>query len=355
MSRYETSRLAFIDSLRLIAALLVVFQHLAERHRESSVSIIVELGPGIMGVVLFFLVSGYVIPFSVRAGLDIPSFLVRRLCRIYPLFLVAVAVVAIGGWTGWLENWSSLRDATPIRWAANLLLVQDFVHQPAILGVSWTLIIELIWYALFAGSLRFFGERSAQILSIFVPVSLVLLAFASLAIDSRIPLGRPAMIYAAVLGYQVFRFHTGLTSARSLMANVGVFLVVTSFTNWVAFGAFRHPHITLYQALGPWTLAPILFLVMVLPKRVREMRLFSRGWVPLTGAVSYSIYLLHPIANAAAEQYAPPEGQVAVALILTLIMSTIGYNFVEKPGISLGRVIAKKVANQSHNHVAALS
>jgi peptidoglycan/LPS O-acetylase OafA/YrhL len=255
MSRYETSRLAFIDSLRLIAALLVVFQHLAERHRESSVSIIVELGPGIMGVVLFFLVSGYVIPFSVRAGLDIPSFLVRRLCRIYPLFLVAVAVVAIGGWTGWLENWSSLRDATPIRWAANLLLVQDFVHQPAILGVSWTLIIELIWYALFAGSLRFFGERSAQILSIFVPVSLVLLAFASLAIDSRIPLGRPAMIYAAVLGYQVFRFHTGLTSARSLMANVGVFLVVTSFTNWVAFGAFRHPHVTLYQALGPWTLA----------------------------------------------------------------------------------------------------
>ncbi len=355
MSRYDTSRLAFIDSLRLIAALLVVFQHLAERHRESSVSVIVELGPGIMGVVLFFLVSGFVIPFSVRAGLDIPSFLIRRLCRIYPLFLVAVACVAIGGWTGWLNNWSPLQVASPMQWVANLMLVQDFVHQPAILGVSWTLIIELIWYALFAGSLRFFGERSAQILSIFVPVSLLILAVASLVTDSRIPLGRPAMIYAAVLGYQVFRFHTGLISVRSLLLNVGVFLVVTSFTNWVAFGAFKHPHVTLYQALGPWTLAPILFLFLVLPKRVREMRLLSRGWIPLTGAVSYSIYLLHPIANAAAEQYAPPEGQVAMALVLTLIMSAIGYHFVEKPGISLGRRFAKKIASQSHSRVAALS
>jgi peptidoglycan/LPS O-acetylase OafA/YrhL len=212
MSRPEDSRLAFVDSLRLFAAMLVVFQHLAERHRTPAVSTLVEFGPGVMGMVLFFLVSGYVIPFSVRSGLDVRAFLIRRLCRIYPLFLAAIMLVA--------------------------------------------------------------------------------------------------------------------------------------------FCAFRHPQITLAQVLGPWTIAPALFFAVILPNKVRGLTLPNRGWIPVIGSVSYSIYLLHPIANAAAEQYARTGMQVGVALTLTLILSIAGYHLVEKPGIAIGRRLAARVASRSLNQAA---
>ncbi|WP_373475825.1 acyltransferase family protein [Sphingorhabdus sp.] len=339
MSSIESSRLAFVDTLRLFAAVLVVFQHLAERHPTVTTRPLVELGPGVMGVVLFFLISGYVIPFSVRKGLDPAAFIIRRICRIYPLFLAALCVVAIGGWTGLLDQWAYLADTGLWRWTANILLIQDFVGVPAILGVSWTLIIELIWYALFAFAILAFKERAADVLALVFPAILLGLGLISLWLDTRIPLGRPAMIYAAILGYQVYQFHTGKLSRTRLYGALGVFLGVSWFTNYVAFGIFTHPHITLSQALGPWTIAPLLFFAITLTDRLRTSGFINSGILPLAGTISYSIYLLHPIANAAADQYFAEMFQVPVALALTLILSVLGYRLVERPGIELGRYL----------------
>jgi peptidoglycan/LPS O-acetylase OafA/YrhL len=342
MSITDSSRLAFVDTLRLFAASLVVFQHLAERYPASSTQSLVGLGPGVMGVVLFFLISGYVIPFSVRGGLDLRSFMIRRLCRIYPLFLVAIALVTIGGSTGLLRQWSFVRDLGGLSWATNLLLVQDFFGVPAILGVSWTLIVELIWYGLFALAILRFGERAASVLAKLMPAGLVVLALISLVIDSRIPLGRPAMIYAAVLGYQCYQYHLGKISGSAMAVGIAVFFGVTWFTNIVAFGVFAHPHITLMQALGPWTVAPLLFFVVLIPRQVRTLALFNKGVLPKIGAISYSIYLLHPIANAAAEQYGSVGAQIILALAFTLLLSFLGYRFIELPGIALGRRLSRQ-------------
>jgi peptidoglycan/LPS O-acetylase OafA/YrhL len=344
MSSAESSRLAFVDTLRLVAAGLVVFQHLAERNPASGIKSLLELGPGVMGVVLFFLISGYVIPFSVRSGLDPRAFLIRRLCRIYPLFIVAIGIVAIGGWTGFLNQWAHVRDIGLMSWAANLLLVQDFLGVPAILGVSWTLIIELIWYAVFAAAIYRFGGRAASVLGAALPAALVLLAMISLGLDTRIPLGRPMMIYAAVLGYQVYEYHAGTLSRNALYTAFAVFLGVSWFANIVAYGVFSHPKITLAQALGPWTVAPLLFLLVLLPARVRTAAFINKGILPLAGAISYSIYLLHPIANAAADQYMPESAKVPAALTITIILSVIAYRYVELPGIALGRRIVAQLS-----------
>ena len=340
MSTNESSRLAHVDTLRLMAAGLVVFQHLAERHTGPLVKPLVALGPGVMGVVLFFLISGYVIPFSVRRGLDLRGFMIRRLCRIYPLFLAALAIVAATGWSGLLANFSDLRAASPLQCIANLLLVQDFFGVPAILDVSWTLIIELIWYGLFAVTLLLFREKAATLLAIAVPLGLVALGLLSLALDTRIPLARPAMIYAAVLGYQAYCYRSGLLSSRQMGVAVAMFVAVTWLTNFIAFGVFAHPHITLAQAVGPWSVAPALFLLVVLVPGIRDARVLDSGMLPTIGAVSYSIYLLHPIANAAADQYVPDSLMVPVALGLTFVLALAGYHWIERPGIALGRRLA---------------
>ena len=339
MSSAESSRLAFVDTLRLFAAALVVFQHLAEKYPTLSTRWLVKLGPGVMGIVLFFLISGYVIPFSVRKGLDLRAFLMRRLCRIYPLFLTAICVVAVGGWTGLLGQWGFVPEISLWRWAANLLLIQDFVGVPAILGVSWTLIIEMIWYALFALAILAFKERAAVVLAIVMPSILIALGLVSLWLETRIPLGRPAMIYAAILGYQAYQFHAGKLSRNGLMFALGTFLAVSWVTNSIAYGLFTHPSITLAQALGPWTIAPLLFFAILLVNRVRLSPIINSGFLPLAGTISYSIYLLHPIANAAADQYFVAWAKVPAALVLTIILSVVGYNMIERPGINLGRYL----------------
>lgn len=332
----------YIDALRLLAAGLVVFQHIAERHADALTAPLVALAPGVMGVVLFFLVSGFVIPFSVRRGLDPRAFMIRRLFRIYPLFLVAFAIVAIGGWTGLLAQWSDVRTASPARWIGNLLLVQELVGVKPVLGVSWTLIIELSWYALFAATLLRFRDRAACALSVAVPVSLIVLALLSLATDTRIPLARPAMIYAAVLGYQAFLYRDGSLTRRQFLLAAAVFFAVTWFINSISFGHFAHPHITLGQALGPWTIAPLLFLAVVFTSRIRNAPVLTTGLIPAIGAASYSVYLLHPVAIAAAEQHAPAVLAVPIALGLTLAMAWAGYQWVERPGISLGRTLSRR-------------
>ncbi len=349
MSPATPHRLAFVDSLRLLAAGLVVFQHLAERFPAMPGADWVVLGPGVAGVVLFFLISGFVIPFSVERHFHLPTFLTRRIFRIYPLFLVAILIVAIAGLTGLLKQWRYLADASPFNWIANLLLVQDFVGEKAVLGVSWTLIIEMIWYAVFAIMFMWKGSRAGMILAIFLPLGMMCLALASLALEMRIPLGRPGMIYAASLGYLAYLHHVGRLERRLLLASILLFLAVTGFTSYVAFGHFSHPDITLAQAIGPWTIATLAFFGVALSKPLREAGLLTKGWLPLAGAASYSIYLLHPIANAAAQHYVTAPWQVAVALVLTGALAFLGYQLVEKPGIALGRTLSNSLFDRKQH------
>lgn len=333
-------RMAFIDSLRLLAALLVLVQHIFESRAGLAKTWLIPLAPGVAGVAIFFFISGYVIPMAARNGLDVREFLIRRVFRIYPLYLVTLALMALAGATQFVPFLRFISDAPLSLWIPNLLLIAEYVQVRAFLGVSWTLAVELVWYALFAASIVAFGKRAADRLDMFVPMTLVAMALASLAIDTRIPLGRPTMIYAAVVGFQCFRFHTGEIGAAALRRSILVFASVTLACNYVSFGIFTHPNLTLAQAIGPWIVATVVFLGVVLLRPLREARIMNVGLAPALGAMSYSIYLLHPLATYVAEAYLAPALQVSGAVALIFLASWVGYNFVEKPGIRLGRTIA---------------
>lgn len=335
-------RYGFIDSLRLLAAMFVVFQHLFEHRDGFAGTYIAPLGPGVAGVALFFFISGYVIPLSVKGEFSFASFLIRRIFRIYPLFLITLGALVVLGAGGLLPHWAGMIHAGALTWLANLLLVQDFVGAPAFLGVSWTLAIEMIWYMMFGIGILVFRDKAADRLQVLMSVSLVALAVASLGIGHRIPLGRPTMIYAAIVGYQCLRYHLRTISGRRLTISILTFLVVALATNYVAFGIYRHPHITLAQAFGPWALSTAIFLGVALIPALRNAPILNCRWLPALGAMSYSTYLLHPIAISAAELYATAPFRAGVALALTLILSILGYFGVERPGIRIGRLLTTK-------------
>lgn len=338
-SQHDASRLAFIESLRLFAALLVFLQHAIERHRDIAVlDGLTRIGPGLVGVVVFFLVSGYVVPMSVRKGFDPTSFMVRRLFRVYPLLLFTFALLLVAGVSGLLPHWSYVASASPFQWAANLLLLQDYVGARPFLGVTWTLAVEFAWYGLFAVSLWLLGDRAGRVLAIAMPLGMLALAAVSLLLEARIPLGRVAMIYACVLGYQAYLHDTGRLSGRALAVGVGVFLGVTCLTNVVAFGVFRHSHVTLLQVMWPWILGPLLFFAVILHPPLRRARWLNVGWLPAWGAASYSIYIFHPIGLEAGARFASGAvGQMALAVAVTAGLSFVGYRYVELSGVKLGR------------------
>jgi peptidoglycan/LPS O-acetylase OafA/YrhL len=342
MSGNSASRLQFIDSLRLLAAVLVLAQHVLERHREiAGFDAFVHLGPGLIGVIIFFLVSGYVVPMSGRDPFRPVPFMVRRVFRIYPLLLSAFALVFLLGVTGILERWSFMAQAGPAQWAANLMLSWGIFGFQPFLGVAWALVIEFVWYVLFAATYARWGDRAGLVLAAALPAGLLVLTAGSYLSGIRLPLGLANMVYACVLGYLAYLHDRKVISGRLLALNLAGFFVVNWLSSVVAYGVYGHQDVSLGQVLWAWPLGLLAFFGVVLWPRLRTARLLNHGLLPAVGAASYSVYLLHPLGLAAGEQYTNGvAGDIAVVLAISAVLALIGYRYVELPGIALGRRVS---------------
>ena len=148
-----TQRFGYIDAQRGLAALLVIWLHATEFFVQLPTSpagvLLYELSAtidtGRIGVVLFFAISGFVIPSSLRAvghqtTLDaLRVFFIRRVFRLYPAYWISVFGAALLGL--YLMTPFSLQTVL-----LNLTMIQSMFGAPDVLGLYWTLRIELIFY-----------------------------------------------------------------------------------------------------------------------------------------------------------------------------------------------------------------
>ena len=332
MSGNRATRLQFIDSLRLLAATLVLVQHVFEQHREvPGFDAVVHIGPGLIGVIIFFLVSGYVVPMSVRTPFRPLPFMIRRVFRIYPLLLSAFALLVVLGGTGVLARWSYMVHAGPAQWLANLSLLQDYIGARPFLGVAWTLMIEFIWYILFAVTYARWGDRAGSVLAVVMPVALLALTAGSIVTGIRLPLGRFNMLYACVLGYVAYLHDRKVVSGRMLGFNLAGFLAVNWISNAVAFGVFRHANVPLELVLWAWPLGLLAFFGVVLWPRLRTARMLNHGLLPAIGAASYSVYLLHPLGLAAGEQYGRSVGGNIALVLVVMTLAGLALSLWPRP------------------------
>jgi peptidoglycan/LPS O-acetylase OafA/YrhL len=330
-------RVRFLDALRFVAAAAVLMQHSLEFHNATGKVIVDTLSPGVFGVVLFFVVSGFVIPMSAGKKFELRRFAIRRFFRIYPLVLFAFVVVAFAGYSGLLRGFGPAASASLRDWICNLLLIQDYTGVQPLLGVTWTLSLEIAWYALFASALLLLGGRFDSVLAICLPIAMIALAVASLGFGQRLPLARIGMVYAAILGCRAYRRFRGDIGYPRFMLDASIFIIVMVICNVISFGYFRHPNITAMQAIGPWIAAPALFVLVCSIPAIQNSRLLNGTIVGWLGAVSFSTYLLHPFALDFARTYSPQSVSLGLGLLLTLLVSLVGYHLVEVPGQALGR------------------
>ncbi len=155
-SKYS-SRIIFLDYLRIFAFLSVLIGHkfipnLTALVNNPNVHISLKLISeilisfsygGLSGVIVFFMVSGYIITYVIQVDQPI-EFLIKRFFRIYPLYIVAILLeILLGIYYGYIKG-IEFSVIVP-----RLLLIGDFTNTALGLeGVEWTLRVELIFYIL---------------------------------------------------------------------------------------------------------------------------------------------------------------------------------------------------------------
>jgi peptidoglycan/LPS O-acetylase OafA/YrhL len=180
--RFDDDMVLFIDLLRGIAAIMVMFGHALDLSTASTFSwdlhqnppfwclIRSSIGNGVFWVWCFFIISGMCIHQSIARSVETQTFrwrnyIVARLTRIYPLFLLGLVLAYIA----WIlpEDWGDLASRNSHPWpqlAASFLSLQIFTTPFPAFETSWSLSCEMVYYAVWPILLLSFrgnGSRAA--------------------------------------------------------------------------------------------------------------------------------------------------------------------------------------------------
>ena len=345
-------RLPFLDVLRGLAALAVVFEHgfavCIPGYLDWSFRYF-ELGQ--FGVTLFLLISGFIIPVTLERGGSNARFWVNRFFRLFPLYWATIAFFALyylllgGG------------DFYPPRlwhWLANLTMLQEFVRVPHVTAVFWTLTLELGFYAscslLYALGLTrwtwllvWLGQAGLVALGVVYP----------LVFDRRFPGGYAFLILTMFVGTMFYRCTAAQLSRKHLAAMLTVLAPVAMAVSYVCFALYpreRDP-LTFHCVLCIWLAA---YAVFALTLRWRSLPM--PGVLAYFGRISYSIYLVHTWLVRLLPSDWPAIAYLGTLVGGTLALSTLTYHVIESPCIRLGRrLLAKKpVANSPPVEVDAM-
>lgn len=349
--------IVFLEWLRALAAPIVMYSHvvgifLAGRHNHPWLSARLDdflVTPlhlatdfGNVGVVVFFLVSGFIVT---HTGVEetLGAFALKRTMRIYPPLIVAVlltiGVRALGGTV--LETGQS--TATSVGSVLSNITLLNYLLMPQVilLAVAWTLIIEVLFYALLLGALpalrRWPGWTICGELAV---VAVVLLTARSLGENYFLFAVAMSYLPALLLGQSIWALWS-----RRVPSWAGLLLC---FGCWVLYVLADLLKLGRLDDSYNLTLAmcAVLFAVLLLA----EPHLRPNRVATILADRSYSLYLLHgtlafPV-MALLYPLVPSVFAVLAGAVVTAGGVELSYRFVERPSQRLARhLLATRVAD----------
>jgi peptidoglycan/LPS O-acetylase OafA/YrhL len=189
-------KIEFANTLRGVAALCVMVEHyysfftgdrsvIARLINAPALSNNYQLSPDYLfwvysiphliwaslGVALFFVISGFVIPFSVKSG-SIAAFLFARAFRIYPLYIVGFSITLLSLYvSGWYfsRDWQFTYEQVLPHFIPGL---RELYGSPYIDGILWTLEIEIKFYIICALIAPLIRRGSVKVFMVPIAVAL---------------------------------------------------------------------------------------------------------------------------------------------------------------------------------------
>jgi peptidoglycan/LPS O-acetylase OafA/YrhL len=368
IQRPAADRLAHIDTLRALAALMVACAHIWEKflpiawqgQNTMEQTWPRYFGLAITGVVLFFAISGFVIYGTLRGPREGAGrrFIITRFFRLFPAYWVSMAagLVFIWWWQGWLITGPMV--------AANAAMVPTVLRQPQIMGLYWTLETELAFYVCcclvwWLGWLN----NSRVLIGLVVGMSLAWFVVKGAkqvgvlpddvsAEWKNLPRYLGIMFWGAyfrVIYDDTKGFRESIRGNRKVWILVGLTVLIVLIGGPRQFRFLIHPSRNWFS---PYVVAPLFFGVWVAWLRVRIKAI---AWL---GQISYSIYLFHLVVATPLACWLALEWNVALrgwpmvwylilALLLTILVSAAVYYAVELPAIALGKRLAGRRLTES--------
>ncbi|MFF3845067.1 acyltransferase family protein [Streptomyces sp. NPDC002328] len=335
------SRLRALDGLRLLAALMVCFYHYAGKNGEVAQSW--NQSPGVkfptlsqfatygsLGVQFFFVISGFVICMS-SWGRGLGDFFRSRVARLYPAYWAAIVLVTAAGLILPVVS-------APLR-SDELLLNFTMLQQPMgahrVLGVDWTLWVEVRFYALFALCVVWRGVTYRRVV-LFCCLWTLAGVFARVAdtplTDELVMRDHAPYFIGGLALYLIHRFGSDL-----LLWGI----VAMSFLLGQRYSvtALWHPDMTGDFQRNPYVIQAIAFLAFA---AVAAVALGWTGranwrWLTVAGALTYPFYLIHEhlgwffIRVLYRDAGLNPYVVFALTILAMLSIAWLLHRYVEKP------------------------
>ncbi|MFJ8107757.1 acyltransferase family protein [Streptomyces sp. NPDC096132] len=397
MNGAQRSRLDWLDALRAVAALVVVLDHASRTFMpEFRRDLMPHFNTSRYGIMVFFFVSGYIIPASLERRGCVRSFWTGRIFRLYPLWALAVGAVLVLDLAGVARVRGDFGGESTVSVAvAHVTLLQELLGTPNLLLVLWTLSYEMAFYLLVVAlfTVRRHDRSASVAMSLAVlaavaavagaglPVSALagligtgplialtaaamalalccasagppalrvaggvlggILALALVAFDSTVPQWESLVVLAVMfLGTAVHRAEHGGSTWRVAARTAAVVLVCAVGSAW-SYG--DGAYFTRRGWITAFLLAALTFGAGLAVRRRRIPRAAAA-----LGVISYSVYLLHPVLLAAVDGTIGRERRDHPLLLVSffavlLPLCVLTHRWVEVPGQSWGRRLTRRM------------
>ncbi|WP_018343056.1 acyltransferase family protein [Cytophaga aurantiaca] len=329
------NRFESIDILRGVAALSVCIYHFSIGlpdflSDENPLKIIGQ--HGYLGVQVFFIISGFIIPFSLYKGnynsTKFFTFFSKRIIRIDPPYLISIALAIL---LKYLSTFSLLYRGPEFNISAQNILCHigylcDICNEDWINPVYWTLAIEFQFYILIAICYTHFIVSKNNYL--------FYAALFLLNIPALLSLTNPDYIL-----HYISYFTIGIVYFRTILNKIKpvTFYIITSLLLL---------DICIVHGGAEMLASAATVLIILFVKKSTAPFIFL-------GKISFSLYLLHTIIGSRIINFSITITQnevyrvliVFIALLISIVCAYVFYLFIEKPFMKLSQRITYTKTN----------
>ena len=292
----------YFGTYRLVLATMVMFQHYAANAAPIQVTrFFLPLEIGSLAVLAFFCLSGFVIieaADTVYRGRSV-AFMVNRLLRVFPHFLVALSLsiglhwVAIANGTLHLERTSDaippMTVFAPLNIVANYLSIIppfELLASYNFISIAWAVRIEMAFYVVVALCLFVTSKTKVSFVTAALLMVLVLAPLFAMAVLGKGPLTfgfLPYFVFGGALYYAVKGKRSAILVLVASIATMAWHFLAQPWQH-PAFGYLRDVPSQFVILFG--MIAVLVLLAMVRGRRYQ--REDSRA-----GSITYPLYMYH--------------------------------------------------------------
>jgi peptidoglycan/LPS O-acetylase OafA/YrhL len=355
----------FLTGLRGYSALAVFLIHSGGGARGINQWWDKAIDFGKYGVISFFVLSAFTLSMSIDRATKFSyvHYLLRRFARITPIYFIAIFILWLLGGNNYYQEMFSVKPHNIFDLMSHLTFMNlwDVRYQNTVIGVEWTMPIEM-WTYLLIPPIFFFIMRSKLNMGWFILFVLIVISaknqllYQGELIGLRSHWAIETYLYCFVGGIVAYKIYsTGMNFSEKVAdISVGFILILIGLLciqgeyfsdHWQAYLISFSPKLVYVGGANPIEqLFTLLFLALILVlSQARSTRiLFENRPIILLGNISFPFYLFHFSILQFFESLKFSNWQLFFAsLFTTAVIAFCCHVLIEKPVLKLsGNILA---------------